>query len=211
MWFTSKPVPEPDIETLRKRARLLVVDDHAFPHMRLFTRDGYHVERWPEIKNLSQLIDGHFDLILLDLQGVGLNESPDLQGLGILQHIKTSNPAQMVIAYSAATQRLSSNTYLDLADAVLDKDSSYVDYKTLVDQFLTRRSTPGYFIQVMNRDLGVNAANVPKAVPKALKVMRGGSTSSLETYLRARLPSAEQADRILTIISIGASAVQFVS
>lgn len=75
MWFASRPVPEPDIETLRKRARLLVVDDHAFPHTRLFTRDGYHVERWPEIKNLSQLTDGHFDLILLDLQGVGLNVS----------------------------------------------------------------------------------------------------------------------------------------
>lgn len=202
---------EPDIEVLRRKARLLVIDDHAFPHARLFKRDGYHFERWPEIKNLTQLTDGHFDLILLDLQGVGLNESPDLQGLGILDHVKRSNPAQIVVAYSAQTQRLSANTYLELADSVIDKDASYVTYKDLVDTLLLRRATPGYFIEVMNRVLGPDAALVPRAVPKALRVLRGGSPQSLSRYLTGHLPEAEQVDRILTIVSIGATAVQMVT
>jgi hypothetical protein len=60
---------EPDIEALRKRAKILVIDDHELPAQQLFERDGYHFERWPEIKNLSQLTDGHYDVILLDLNG----------------------------------------------------------------------------------------------------------------------------------------------
>src|SRR5690242_17650434 len=123
MWpfADSRPLTQPDIETVRKHARVLVIDDQAFPAQRSFTRDGYHFDRWPAIKNLSQLTDGDWDLILLDIQGVGLTESPELQGLGILRHIKKTNPAQAVIVYSAQPQRVSSSEFLLLADAVLDK------------------------------------------------------------------------------------------
>jgi len=194
---------EPDIEVLRKRAKILVIDDQALPAQRLFQRDGYHFERWSQIKNLSQLTDGYYDIILLDLQGVGLNESPDLQGLGILEHIKQSNPSQTVIAYSAHTQRISLRSLIDMADAVLDKDASYVKYKETVDTLLRERATPGYFIAAINRELGPKAALVPKVVPKTLRAFRKGSVGSLETYLKDNLPDAKQVDRILTIINIG--------
>lgn len=205
MWRRPLTASEPDIEALRKRAKILVIDDQALPVQRLFQRDGYHFERWSQIKNLSQLTDGYFDIILLDLQGVGLNESPDLQGLGILAHVKQSNPAQAVIAYSAHTQRISLRPLLDMADAVLDKDASYVEYKDLVDSILRQRATPGYFIAAINRELGPKAALVPELVPKALRAFNKRSTGSLESYLRDNLPDAKQVDRILTIISIGIS------
>ena len=123
MFRRAQLTAEPDIEALRKRAKILVIDDHVLPAQKLFDRDGYHFERWPEVKNLSQLTDGHYDIVLLDIQGVGLNESPDLQGLGILRHVKQANPAQMVIVYSAQTQKLSMRPLIDLADAVLDRKS----------------------------------------------------------------------------------------
>lgn len=85
MWFSHPALESPSIEAVRKSARILVIDDHAFPAQRTFTRDGYHFERWPEVKNLSQLTDGHWQVILLDVQGVGLNESPDKQGIGTYQ------------------------------------------------------------------------------------------------------------------------------
>jgi CheY-like chemotaxis protein len=203
MWRRPSAVTEPDIEVLRKRAKILVIDDQALPVQRLFQRDGYHFERWAQIKNLSQLTDGYFDIILLDLQGVGLNESPDLQGLGILAHVKQSNPAQAVVAYSAHTQKISLRPLIDMADAVLDKDASYVEYKEMVDNLLRQRATPGYFIAAVNRELGTRAALVPDVVPKALRAFRKGSTGSLEAYLRDNLPDAKQVDRVLTIISIG--------
>lgn len=192
-----------DLEATRKTARLLVIDDQDPPMRGLFERDGYHVERWPEIRNLSQLTDGHYDLILLDIHGVGLNESPDEQGLGILRHIKASNPAQIVVMYSALPQNITARDVLLLADEVLDKDESYVRYKGTVDALLRRRQSTGYYVATMNRELGDYAAAAPRAVSKALRAMRRGNTIALERYLRAKVTDPKVIDRALTVISIG--------
>lgn len=213
MWpFSSPPPPpEPDIEKVRKHARVLVIDDQAFPAQRNFTRDGYHFERWPSVRNLSQLTDGDWDLILLDIQGVGMNESPELQGLGILKHIKKTNPAQAVIIYSAQPQRVSSSEYLLLADAVLDKGMSYLEYKERVDELLLRHATPGYFIAAMNRELGESAALVPQAVPKALRAFRRGDTASLRNYLGKNMTDQEKVDVLVNVVAIGIKVVAAVA
>lgn len=204
--FGSARLPAvPALETVRKHAHVLVIDDHELPSQDTFERDGYHFERWAEVKNLSQLTDGHFHLILLDIQGVGLNEDPHLQGLGILRHIKRTNPSQPVIIYSSQNQNLAAHDILALADAHLDKAATYLEYKEQVDTLLVRRSTPGYFLAVVNRDLGDQAALVPHVAPKVLRALGGSSTKGLERYLRDHLPDPAQIDRILTIVSIGAS------
>jgi CheY-like chemotaxis protein len=204
-------VPDPDIEKVRKHARVLVIDDQAFPAQRNFTRDGYHFERWASVKNLSQVTDGHWDVILLDIQGVGLAESPELQGLGILKHIKKTNPAQAVIIYSAQPQRVSSSEYLLLADAVFDKSMSYLEYKEKVDELLLRHATPGYFIAAMNRELGESAALVPKAVPKALRAFRTGNTDGLRKYLGTHLTDQEMIDTLVHVVRIGIKIVAAVA
>lgn len=191
------------LEDVRKKASLLVIDDHAVAFQKLFTEHGYHIQRWNKIEDLSQLTDGHFDLILLDLHGVGLKESPQLQGLGILRHIKHSNPAQLVIAYSAQSWSPSMNEFFSLADAVLDKADEYVNFKETVDTLLMRRYSPGYFISRMNEILGDQAISVPKAVPKATKSLRTGSTESLGSYLTKRIQEEVTIDRVLQVIHIG--------
>lgn len=209
LMFASKPLPPvPSIETVRKAARVLVIDDHVFPALATFERDGYHFERWASIKNLSQLTDDHYQLILLDINGVGLKESPDLQGLGILQHIKVTNPAQPVIIYSSKPQAITSTEYLQLADAVLDKGMSYVGYKEVVDDLLLRRATPGYFVAAMNRALAEDAVVAPKAVSKAVKSFREGRPDALANYLRKSLTDPKKVDKIVTIIGVGIKTVR---
>jgi hypothetical protein len=114
-----------------------------------------------------------------------------------------------VIVYSAQPQKLSSVEYLDLADAVLDKGTSYVDFKERVDALLQRRATPGYFISALNRELGDSAALAPKSVSKALGALRSGDASGLREYLRSNLPDAHQVDRALMIITIGIETLKF--
>jgi DNA-binding NarL/FixJ family response regulator len=196
----NPPLP---IEQVRKQARILVIDDHAFPAERTFTRDGYHFERWAHVKNLSQLTDGHYQLILLDVQGVGLAESPDKQGLGILEHIKKTNPAQAVVVYSSEPYSVSSSRYIVLADAFLDKSSSYVEYKDEVDRLLLTQATPGYFIARMNQQLGESATRVPKAVAYAKKAFHRGDPSVLAKYLKTNLPENAQVDTALQVITAG--------
>jgi hypothetical protein len=211
MWLRSRPEDPPSLEVLRKHARVLVVDDMEFPYQALFERDGYHMQRWPRIQNLSQLTDGHFDLILLDLHGVGLEESRERQGLGILEHVKGTNPSQVVVAYSAQPWAVSNRNSLMLADEVLDKSTSYVDFKGVVDQLLQRRVSKGYFINKMNRELGDNAALAPKAVSKALRAMQTSRVEPLRTYLTDRLPDMAQVQRAVVIISAGIRIIRAVT
>src|SRR4051794_38006194 len=97
----TRPWPRLDHAEIVKPARILVVDDNEFPYLKLFRRDGYTIEKWSSVRDLGQLEDGSFDVILLDLIGVGTRESSD-QGLGVLKHIRQTNPAQIVVAYSNA-------------------------------------------------------------------------------------------------------------
>src|SRR5271154_4025408 len=89
-------------EEIKKRARLLVIDDSDFPYAELFKRDGYAIEQWRDVEDLSKLENGTFDLIMLDVQGVGKEISPSEQGLGVLHHIREVAATQVVIAFSSA-------------------------------------------------------------------------------------------------------------
>lgn len=202
MFRSAKAFETPPLEEVRKRARLLVIDDHDVPFLRLFERDGYHVERWSRVENISQLTDNHFDLILLDLHGVGLNESPSLQGLGVLEHIKNSNPTQLVVAYSAQPWSASFRDFFAMADSVLDKGADYLRFKETVDRLLLSRYSAGFFVARMNELLGDQAIFVPRAVGKASRALRRGDTADLARYLSARIKDEATVERVISVIGI---------
>lgn len=200
--FSRPAASQPSLEEVRKRARLLVIDDHEVPFLDLFERDGYHIERWIKIENISQLTDSHFDVILLDLHGVGLRESPTLQGLGVLEHIKQRSPTQLVVAYSAQSWSPTFRDFFAMADAVLDKGDEYLKFKETVDSLVLRRYSAGFFISTMNSVLGDAAAQVPRAVPRALSAIRSGSTERLRRYLVKRISDEVTVDRAIGVIGI---------
>ena len=199
LWSTQTQT----LEEIRKRARLLVIDDHQFPFQKLFERDGYSIDRWNKIENISQLTDNGFDVILLDLHGVGLRESPHLQGLGVLEHVKARSPLQLVVAYSAQDWSPGYSEFFGLADAVLAKDSPYLDFKEKVDSLLVSRYSPGFYIERMNSILADQAAQVPKAVKYANKALKSGSSDSFRDYLAGRVLDEVTIDRVLQVIGIG--------
>lgn len=190
---------------VKKRAHILVIDDQEWPTMSRFENDRYHIERWPEVKSLESIADGRFQLVLLDIHGVGLEDSPDKQGLGILEALKRLNPALPVILYSAAPHPISVSRQALLADKVFDKSTSYIDFQAAVDELLVMSATPEYFIAAMNRTLGVNAALAPKSVSKALVALRKNRMDSLRSYLTEHIPERETVEIALRIIGTGAA------
>lgn len=207
MFKRNRPKPfEPlPFEEIRKRATLLVIDDSEFGYQELFERDQYHIQRWPEVQTLSQLTDSNFDLILLDLHGVGLREDPQLQGLGILRSIKDRNPTQLVVAYTSHEWGARAQEFFALADAVLEKDDPYVTFKRAVDDLLSRRYTPGYFIGRINQVLGDQAILVPEAVAQATKAIQRRTTTAIRSYLGSRITDQLTVDRVIAIIGIAIS------
>jgi hypothetical protein len=192
-----------DLETVRKNAQILVIDDQEWPYQSALASEGYHIERWSEVKSLARLTDGYYSLILLDIHGVGLKEDPKGQGIGILDYIKRTNPSQRVIVYSAKRQLISSTPILTKADAIFDKGESYVNFRVEIDKFLVTGSSPGYFISTINRELAGDAASVPKLVPKALRALHTGNTTQVTRYLQSTLNDEQKIKIIVSIVAAG--------
>ena len=206
--FGTKSWPQVEHAQIVKRARILVIDDGDFPYMPLFKRDGYNVDKQSDVKQLAALETGEYDVILLDLVGVGTRQS-DQQGLGILRHIRDTNPAQIVVAYSNAEWSLEYKPFFDQADAVLHKTrADYYEFKRTVDGLLDRRFSLGFYISRAMAELGDRAAGAPKAQKKIAHALKTRDTSRLAGYLHSHVDDQVTIDRVIQVVQVGIAAAQ---
>jgi CheY-like chemotaxis protein len=194
-------VPHDDIV---RRSRILVIDDGDFAYMPLFERDGYTIQQWHDVDDLTALESEGFDLILLDLKGVGAKESAD-EGFGVLKHIRETSPSQIVIAYSNSDLSLAYQPFFRNADAVLHKtQTDYVEFKRTVDQLLDQRFSRGFYVNRIRRELADFEGSAPQAVKKAEKAMVSNETESLRGYLVRKIDDEVTVDRVIAIVAAGA-------
>jgi CheY-like chemotaxis protein len=188
-----------------RRARILVIDDGEFTYMKLFERDGYTIQQWADVKDLATLETGEFDLILLDLIGVGLAESAD-EGFGLLKHIRATSPAQIVVAYSNSDLSLAYHPFFRDADAVLHKTKTdYVEFKRTVDRLLNDRFSLGFYITRVTAELGEHTTIAPKATEKARRAILTGDIEPLRAYLGKKIDDVVTIDRVIALVSVAIS------
>lgn len=188
--FGKRDWPAMPFEEIKKRSKILVIDDSDFAYLPLFEKDGYTVEKWDDIVDLPRLESGYYDLILLDIQGVGRDRSAE-QGLGILRHLHAVNPAQIVIAYSNADWSLKYQEFFALANATLAKSGDYVEFKRTVDRLLKDRFSLAYYLQKIEALVGDDIPNRDKLRTLAQKAILNGRTETLELFLRKSSDRAE--------------------
>lgn len=205
--FRKKQWPKYSFDEIKKRARLLVVDDSEFPYKLLFERDGYNIDKWSDIEDLSKLETGYYDVILLDIQGVGSNESQE-QGFGILKHLRTVIPTQIIIAYSNADWALKYQTFFDMADARLDKRQDYVDFKRTVDDQLRLRFTLGFYLDRIVNQLGSSIEDVHKLRRTAKDAILSKKVDKLDHYLKTIIRNK---DVIQIVLDIAKAAINIAS
>jgi DNA-binding response OmpR family regulator len=197
--FESTKWPELSLEEIKKRARLLVVDDNEFPYKELFDRDEYNIDKWDDIENLSKLENGYYDIILLDIQGVGKSHSEE-QGFGILKHLRATTPAQIVIAYSNADWSLKYQDFFDLADSRLDKRADYVEFKRNVDKLLSDRFSLGFYVGRIENILsgsGLDGDDLKIILEKHIKKRNVGK---LSRYLHTNVADKEKVQIALSVV-----------
>lgn len=191
-----------------RRSHVLVIDDNEFPYLPLFRKDGYNVTQWNDVEDIRKLEQGEFDVILLDLFGVGASQSND-QGLGILRHIRTANPAQILIAYSNAEWSVDYQPFFERADMVLHKTKTdYYGFKQAVDRLLDERYSLGFYVNRAIVELGDNASAMPKIDKRLRKAILSGDAVSIRPFLVKHLDDAVTIDRVLTIIGIAITTAQ---
>lgn len=192
------------IDEIRKRARLLIVDDEEFFYLDLFRKDGYTIEKWNDVKDLPKIESGYYDVVLLDIQGIGKKQSKD-QGMGILRHLKKACPAQIVVAFSNADFSLKYKEFFDLADKVLAKQADYVDFKRAVDELLGSRFSLGFYVDSVSKLASPHLPDTAKIRKATEKAIRTQSVQSLEKILQKAETPLNVIEAILRIVN---SAIQ---
>lgn len=69
--MAARTLPQPTLQQIVDRARILVIDDEDFPYGALFRKDGYNLTKWPDVQKLPEIEQGKYDIILLDLRASG--------------------------------------------------------------------------------------------------------------------------------------------
>lgn len=131
-------------EDLRKRVKILVVDDNEehFPYQ-LLRDNGYTIEWWEKVTSdkLERMERGDFDIIILDIKGIADDSVSDSEGIGILKRIKSVNPSQVVVAFSGHSFDLDKTEFWKLADDTLSKPVSIIKAKELIDRLINEKIT----------------------------------------------------------------------
>jgi len=178
----KKKWPQLKLEEIKKRARILVIDDNEFVYQSLFDKDGYTIDKWDDVDDLPKLEEGYFDIILLDIQGVGKRQSYE-QGFGILKHLYEVCPTQIIVAYSNADFSLKYQSFFKMADATLAKSDDYVQFKRTVDKLLADRFSLGFYINRAENVVSQYINDTVKFRSLAEKAILSRNVKRVKTYL----------------------------
>lgn len=139
-----------DFEEVKKRIRIVVIDDeNGFP-LNLFQSDGYAIEKWDSVIDYGKLESGFYDIIVLDIKGVAQHISQE-DGLGVIEELKAKNPAQIIIAYSQHSFDLSKSRFWELADEKIAKPSDFLKIKSKIDNLIETKYKPERYINSLHQ------------------------------------------------------------
>ena len=200
--FAGRKWPDLSMEEIRKRAKILVVDDMDFAYLDLFRKDGYTLDKWDDVDDLPKLESGYYDIVLLDIQGVGRDQSQE-QGLGVLRHLRLACPAQIVIAYSNADFSLKYQEFFQMADGTLAKSDDYVEFKRMVDRHLGQRFSLGFYIDRVAKVASPYLSDVSKLKDLTSSAILKGNRKKLTAYLNDHIENKEAISMILQIVAVG--------
>jgi CheY-like chemotaxis protein len=194
--------PELSFDELKKRTRILIIDDENFEYISLFKGDGYAIDKWDDIKKekITELERELYDIILLDIKGVGKDFSQD-QGFGLLKHLKQTNPAQIIIAYSNSDYNLKYQDFFKLANDTIEKTSDYYKFKEIVDKNIRVRFSYEYYYSLIEKELDkqIDGRKIKQYLDKSLKAK---DVNILSRYLKNTNISTEKISIIIQILSL---------
>ena len=190
-------------DDMKKRTRILVIDDKEFVYLKLFESDGYSMDKWNNIESLQKLEDNLYDIILLDQHGIGLEQSKIKGGMALLKHLKSHNPAQIVIAYSQSKFSLSDLDFFNMSDASLDKNSDYYVFKAKVDELIKKRFTNEYYADLIRKLLAAQGEQITEdEIAQAVKHIKKGKYNKAEKYIEGLRLTVSAAETCLGVVSI---------
>lgn len=201
---SKEPIRKPKFSEIKKRSRILIIDDGDFEYLPLFKNDEYSIDKWTKNEDIDQgKLDSHYyDVILLDINGVATDRTSK-HGFGLLEYIKEKNPAQIVIIYSANSFDMNDHNYVKLADSFLNKSSDYYDFKKIIDENLEKYMDLHYYVNVLKKVAqkeGINCSGIDQDVISAIQDKK---SQNLRQKLETLNITFETVEKIISIAETG--------
>ncbi len=159
------------------------------------------IEQWADVEDLPKIERNFYDIILLDVQAVGKQLSSK-QGLGVLEHIRKTAPAQIVIAFSNADYSLKYQEFFKMADRVLSKGADYVDFKRQVDELLRSRFSLGFYIEKVLSVVGSNVDDEGRLERETRKAILRNNPQKLRKYLIEKISDEGTLQAVLSVVNL---------
>ena len=192
---------------LVQRTRIVVIDDDisGFP-LEVLQKQGYSIDHWPDVKDLQKLESGFYDIIILDIVGVGQELDEEMEGAAVLKHLKEINPFQVVVAYSAQSHEPERISFFQLSDQFVPKTTSAINWKEIIDDLMTSKLTVGHFwsaLESLLKTKGVSSKQIEKVEKKLISASKSKTIDLSQALPKILGPL----DNIGTIIVIAAKII----
>lgn len=130
-----------------KKLRILFVDDEELAIVNLLKNEGYDVEYWPDVENLDKLCGGKYQIVFLDVRGIG--EKYHGNGLDILKYLVEHNPLIFPIVLSAKPFNASETEIIrKYAARSMPKDCTVYDLIEVLELYARSISSEKIFTKI---------------------------------------------------------------
>ena len=124
----------------RNDIKIGVIDNEPFDMMEVLQRHRFDIHECGDISSLDSL--QAFDVLLCDIQGVGLKFNKTFQGAYLIKEIYKKYPFKVIIVYSGKPFDARYNDYLRYAEISIKKDASSEEWVEKLDKALDLVNNP---------------------------------------------------------------------
>jgi len=142
-------LPYEQFEQIKFKARIAVIDDEEVPLIEKLQKDGYNITKYNDVDEIDSFIRKKYNVLVLDIQGVGKKIAGKKEGWGILSYLKSEYPHLIIIVFTGADWSITKvKDVADQADFVIGKDLEYLDFKTKLDAAIKKAFSPHFHFEI---------------------------------------------------------------
>lgn len=164
MWLLRKYKIE-DIQNLSKSLlqtrdsyRIAIIDDQkSLPLVKSIEQHDFSIKHFLDVKSLDELT--RFDIIISDIEGVGIKFGSSFEGGHLIKEIRSRFPLKYLIAFSGKSFDMSYNQFFKLCDNVATKNTDITEWITYLDLAIKNISDPTFVWSKARAQLLLN--NIP--------------------------------------------------
>lgn len=139
--LSSLGITCPEIQELKSRIKIAVIDDEPFVKMESLRNHGFNLtEIGGDIKSVDQVMA--YPIVICDIKGVGKAFGSSKEGAHVLSEIRKSYPDKFLITFSGMTYDASYNESFSSADKSATKDASIDHWIAILEEGLEKVGDP---------------------------------------------------------------------